>query len=105
MTYNSILQILFWTLAFTVFYSYLGYGILLYILLKIKRLFSKKTVYAPMTDDSQLPEVTFLVAAYNEEAYIEEKIRNSLALDYPKEKLRFLFVTDGSNDKTPELIQ
>jgi poly-beta-1,6-N-acetyl-D-glucosamine synthase len=105
MSYNSIFQILFWTLAFSVFYSYLGYGILLYILLKIKRLFSTKKIYAPITDDSKLPEVTFLVAAYNEEAYIEEKIRNSLALDYPKDKIRFLFVTDGSNDKTPELIQ
>lgn len=56
-------------------------------------------------DPTFLPEVTLLVAAYNEEDFIAEKIENSLALDYPKGKLKLLFVTDGSDDSTPDIIK
>ena len=55
-------------------------------------------------DDSELPEVTFMVAAYNEQDYMEEKIENCLNFDYPKEKLTLFFVTDGSDDDTPKVI-
>ncbi len=51
------------------------------------------------------PEVTLVVAAYNEADFIEKKIENSLSLDYPRGKLHWIFITDGSNDKTPELIR
>lgn len=50
------------------------------------------------------PEITMLVAAYNEKDYIREKIQNSLHLDYPQDKLKFIFITDGSSDETPEII-
>lgn len=50
------------------------------------------------------PSVTILVAAYNEQDCIEDKIKNSLAIDYPKDKLKIVFVTDGSSDKTMEII-
>jgi poly-beta-1,6-N-acetyl-D-glucosamine synthase len=96
----SILTLSFWTLLFIVFYSYVGYGILLGILVKIK---GKKDL-PELPPHHELPEVTFMVAAYNEERWIEDKIRNSLALDYPKDKIKFFFVTDGSNDDTPDLI-
>jgi poly-beta-1,6-N-acetyl-D-glucosamine synthase len=96
------LKLLFWLLIFIVFYAYIGYGILLFSLIKIKRLLGAK---AENTTTSELPEVTFIVAAFNEERWIEDKIKNSLALDYPKDKIRFFFVTDGSNDSTPDLIK
>ena len=83
------------------FYSYVGYGILLYTLVVIKRLFYK----TEPTDFTEWPEVTLVVAAYNEEDFIEEKILNSLELDYPADKLKLLFVTDGSTDKTNEIIR
>ena len=83
-----------------VFYAYLGYGLLLYVLIKIKRVFNKSPLVSPIFE----PEVTLLVAAYNEEDFIQSKIENSLALDYPQGKLKFLFVTDGSSDKTAEII-
>jgi poly-beta-1,6-N-acetyl-D-glucosamine synthase len=97
----TLLTFSFWFLLFIVFYSYVGYGILLGILVKLKG-----TTEPPDLPkyDRDLPEVTFLVAAYNEERWIEDKIRNSLALDYPKDKITFFYVTDGSNDRTPELI-
>jgi len=92
--------ILFYASFFILFYNYIGYGILLWALVKVKRLLVKtKPAAAPYE-----PEVTLIVAAYNEEAVIEEKIVNTLALDYPKEKLRLLFITDGSTDSTPAII-
>ncbi len=82
------------------FYSYLGYGILLFALVKLKGLIAPRK---PL-EIVEWPEVTLLVAAYNEQDCIEDKIRNSLSLDYPLEKLKLLFVTDGSSDKTNEII-
>ena len=93
----------FWLLIFIVFYAYLGYGLLLFLMVKIKQFFVKNR--PPNFEESNLPDVTFIVAAYNEQDYIEEKIRNCLAFDYPKEKIRFWFVTDGSNDWTPDLVE
>lgn len=98
---TNAFAIAFWLLLFIVFYSYVGYGILLGLLVKLKG----KTQAAPTNvTDNDLPEVTFMVAAYNEERWIEDKIRNSLALTYPKNKIHFFFVTDGSNDATAERI-
>jgi len=48
--------------------------------------------------------VALVVAAYNEEDFILEKIQNTLALDYPKDKLELIFITDGSNDNTPAIV-
>ncbi|MBK8563482.1 MAG: glycosyltransferase family 2 protein [Saprospiraceae bacterium] len=101
MTLSGV-ELVFWALIFVVFYAYLGYGILLWVLVKTKRLFFKNQPNG--TVDSQLPGVVFIVAAYNEEDYILEKIKNCLAFDYPKEKIEFWFVTDGSNDSTPKLV-
>lgn len=53
---------------------------------------------------SDYPTVTLIVAAYNEEHFIEQKIANTLALNYPKDKIQFVFVTDGSSDKTPDIV-
>lgn len=101
---DLLLQITFWLCLGLVFYTYLGYGLVLFVLLKIRNLF-KKRQNVQESADKDLPHVTFVVAAYNEEDYIEEKIKNNLAFDYPKDKIHFLFVTDGSNDRTPKLIE
>jgi len=96
------LKITFWILVFIVFYAYLGYGILLFFLVRIKRLISRKP--APVNADYE-PEVTLFVAAYNEKDYVEAKIRNSLEMDYPADKIRQVWVTDGSDDGTPDMIR
>ncbi len=93
---------IFWISVFIVFYSFAGYGILLFFLVKMKKMIRKNTHIA--YNDNYQPTVTLLVAAYNEEDYIEQKIRNCFELNYPKEKLQIAFVTDGSNDDTPEKI-
>lgn len=91
------LEVLFWISLFIVFYTYIGYGILLYILVKIKECF-RKPAPRPMPADDALPPLTLFIAAYNEEDVVDEKMHNCLELDYPADKLRILWVTDGSND-------
>lgn len=98
----NTLDLLFITLLAIVFYSYIGYGIILYILVKVKRFFFKKSNSNNITPE--YPTVTLLIAAWNEQDIIEEKIHNSFQLNYPKEKLNFLFITDGSTDQTPNII-
>jgi len=83
-----------------VFYTYLGYGIILLLLIKIKSVF----IESKSINSNFIPNITLLVAACNEENFIKEKIENSLSLIYPNDKIDFLFVTDGSNDKTPDII-
>ncbi len=96
------LKIIFWILLFIVFYAYLGYGILLFGLVAIKRLIKR----TPQKSDSSFePEVTLFVAAYNERDYVDAKVQNSLSLDYPKDKIKMVWVTDGSDDGTPELLK
>jgi biofilm PGA synthesis N-glycosyltransferase PgaC len=92
----------FWISLFIIFYTFFGYGILLYAMVKIKRLVKPAKMINYDFDD--LPTCTIIVAAYNEAAYMEEKINNTLALNYPAGKLKFIFVTDGSNDGTPEIV-
>lgn len=91
----------FWISFFIIFYTFFGYGILLYALVRIKRIFRKPFLFSQLYD---LPTVTVMVAAFNEEDLIEEKITNCLELNYPKNKVQFIFITDGSSDRTPELI-
>lgn len=95
--------IIFWLSLFIVFYTFMGYGAFLYIIIKIKRyLKGRPAIVTPISD--LLPYCTLVVAAYNEELFIEGKIINSLQLKYPPGKLKLLFITDGSTDKTAEII-
>ena len=88
---------------FIVFYTFAGYGIFLYLIIRIKRFF--KGIKPPPSENLDgLPSCTLIIAAYNEEYFIEQKISNSLQLNYPEGKLKLLFVTDGSSDKTPDII-
>ena len=93
----------FWINFFIVFYTFVGYAIVLYFLVKIKRLVARKKTLVFESDN--LPTLTLIVAAYNEEGIIEEKIRNTLGLRYPANKVQFIFVTDGSSDGTPDRIR
>ena len=101
----TTLKILFWAMLLIVFYTYLGYGILLYIILRLKRLFAGAPRKAVMPSDEQLPTITLLICAYNEEDVVAEKMANTLAIDYPREKFRIMWVTDGSTDRTNELLK
>jgi len=98
----SALKIIFYVFLFIIFYTYLGYGILLFILVRLKRAFVKNNT---QSDKHYEPEVTLFVTAFNEKDFVDEKLRNSFGLDYPKEKVRHVWITDGSDDGTPEVLQ
>jgi biofilm PGA synthesis N-glycosyltransferase PgaC len=91
----------FWISLFIIFYAFIGYGLLLFVLIKIKRAIVGKPV---LPEAINLPTCTLIVAAYNEEAFIEQKIQNTLELIYPDNKLKFIFVTDGSTDATADIV-
>jgi len=100
----TTLKILFALMFFIVFYAYIGYGIMLYIIIKIRRLTGLSKQMSP--DPGYEPDVTLFIAAYNEKDFIAEKVKNSRELDYPAKKLHMVWVTDGSDDGTPdELIK
>ena len=98
----QVIEILFWIGIGIVFYTYLGYGIVLYLMVKIKELFVKPR--SPRLPEP-LPEATLLIAAYNEEAIVASKMVNCRQLDYPADKLRLVWITDGSNDNTNERLK
>jgi poly-beta-1,6-N-acetyl-D-glucosamine synthase len=95
------MQTVFWISLFIVVYTYVGYGIVLFLIVRCLRFFRKKK---QLDSNYELPSVTVIVAAYNEAYCIEEKIKNTLSLEYPANKLSFIFVTDGSTDETPNII-
>ena len=101
----TTLKALFWICTFIVCYTYLGYGVLLWLLVKLKRIFKGKAPQQTLPDEDALPHVTFLVCAYNEQDMVDTKMTNTLELDYPKEKLHIMWVTDGSTDNTNALLQ
>jgi cellulose synthase/poly-beta-1,6-N-acetylglucosamine synthase-like glycosyltransferase len=91
-------ELLFLISCFIVFYNYLGYALIIYIINRLKR--KKKN----LSQNNFFPSVSFIVAAYDEEDCIEKKIINSLQQSYPPDKIEFIFITDGSTDKTNEII-
>jgi cellulose synthase/poly-beta-1,6-N-acetylglucosamine synthase-like glycosyltransferase len=97
------LKITFWILLFIVFYAYIGYGLLLFFLIRMKRLLHGAKQVNPVNPYE--PDITLFIAAYNERDYIDEKVKNSMQLDYPHEKLHMIWVTDGSDDGTPDLLK
>jgi poly-beta-1,6-N-acetyl-D-glucosamine synthase len=92
------LGIAFFICLATLVYVYAGFPL---ILLLITR--RRERQLPQELPDSELPHVVMIVAAYNEETVIEQKIRNGLAIDYPPDKLRFIFVSD-STDSTNEIL-
>lgn len=99
----AFVEILFWVAVAVVVYTYVGYGIILWLMVKVKEWFVKPVKH-PYPTDEELPEMTLFIAAYNEEQVVDEKMANCLDLDYPREKLHIVWCTDGSNDHTVERL-
>lgn len=92
-----IFEIIFWLSVFSIFWAYFGY----WLLLKAISLVYTRTV----AKSDSLPPVTVVITAYNEERRISEKLDNTLALDYPNDKLEIIVVSDGSTDRTEEIVR
>jgi cellulose synthase/poly-beta-1,6-N-acetylglucosamine synthase-like glycosyltransferase len=92
-------QLLFGVAVSMIFYGFAGYPLLLFIL---SSLAPRKQFHG---EPDHWPAVTLLISAYNEEAVIEAKIENGLQLDYPREKLEIMVVSDGSTDQTDAIVR
>lgn len=95
---DTILQALFFAAFAVPAYSYFVFPVILWALVQFK---SKSFE----SSDDYLPSVTLLISAYNEASVIREKIENSLALDYPSDKLQIVVIDDGSTDGTDEIAE
>ncbi len=84
-----------------VIYAYVGYPLLIWVL---SRVFGTKR-RRPELADSDLPHITLLVAAFNEESMIRIRIENALQMDYPAGKLEIVIASDGSNDGTNDIVR
>jgi cellulose synthase/poly-beta-1,6-N-acetylglucosamine synthase-like glycosyltransferase len=94
-----LIALLFWVSVVATIYTYFGYPILITLLASFRS-------QPPLHSQNGVPVViTLLIAAYNEEIAIEDKIKNSLAIDYPRENFQILIVTDGSSDRTPQIVE
>lgn len=98
-----VVKIIFWLALFIIFYTYAGYPLLLILLTRFKKKRSQSNSYDLSADN--LPPVTMVIAAFNEEAILEAKIQNTLSLNYPIDKYQILFITDGSTDRTNEIVK
>src|ERR1700722_5765703 len=85
-----------------VLYNYAGYAIIARLLTKMSKV---PASYPIASAPPPQPRVSFIVAAYNEQDVIEKKILHSLQQDYDPQKIEFLFITDGSTDNTPHIIE
>ena len=75
---------------------------LLFLIIRLRRILGLGKPYTGNTDYE--PEITLLVAAYNEKDYVTRKVENSLELNYPRNKVKMVWVTDGSDDGTPDIL-
>lgn len=98
---GSTLQILFWVCAGIVVYVYAGYPLALALGLIARR----RQPPATRTVTASLPSLSIIIAAHNEESAIESKIQNIFASDYPRELLEILVGSDGSSDRTEQIVR
>jgi cellulose synthase/poly-beta-1,6-N-acetylglucosamine synthase-like glycosyltransferase len=93
-----VLEIVFWASAALLVYTHVGYPLALWLAARAPRARTAATL-------QELPRVSLIVAAYDEEAVIARKVENVLALDYPRERLELIVASDGSSDRTAELAR
>jgi cellulose synthase/poly-beta-1,6-N-acetylglucosamine synthase-like glycosyltransferase len=93
-----VLEIVFWAAVGLLLYTHLGYPLVLWLLTR----FRADDAETPPLADGELPSVSLIVAAHDEEASIGRWVHSTLAFDYPRELLEVVVVSDGSTDRTPE---
>jgi cellulose synthase/poly-beta-1,6-N-acetylglucosamine synthase-like glycosyltransferase len=101
----TTIKVFFWICLVLCIYTYAGYGVILYLMVCLKRWLKGKSQTPELPADENLPEVTLLICAFNEQEVIEEKMKNTNILDYPSDKLHIMWVTDGSTDNTNEYLK
>jgi cellulose synthase/poly-beta-1,6-N-acetylglucosamine synthase-like glycosyltransferase len=94
---DRLWEILFWSSASALLYTYAGYPLLLVVMSRLRG--------RPVRSAAFTPEVSFVITAYNEERDLANKLENTLALDYPADRLDILVASDCSSDRTDEIAR
>jgi cellulose synthase/poly-beta-1,6-N-acetylglucosamine synthase-like glycosyltransferase len=102
----------FWISCGIILYAYILYPIILFLIyafVQLRRdvvyLWGRRDRRAAVLPGENLPSVSLVVAAYNEGTRLAEKLVNIQALDYPRDRFEVIFVSDGSTDRTNEILQ
>ncbi len=110
--YSLGMEIVFWFSLALVGYTYLAYPVVLffcYCLAQLRSdwqyLFDRQNRRVLALEESEVPSVSLLIPAFNEEARLLQKISNLREMDYPPEKVQIVFVSDGSTDGTNEFLK
>ena len=105
-------EIVFWVAAGIVVYTYFGYPLLLLIVSSVVQagrdlrfLFRRATRRTKPVTEQALPRISVLIPAHNEEEAIAAKLENTFALDYPNDRLEVIVGSDGSDDRTNEIVE
>lgn len=93
----AVASVLFWTSAAALFYTYVGYPLLLWAMSRWRA--------RPVRKGACEPTVSVIITAYNEERDLAAKLENTLAIDYPREKLEIIVASDCSTDRTDEIAR
>jgi cellulose synthase/poly-beta-1,6-N-acetylglucosamine synthase-like glycosyltransferase len=96
----GVVTAVFWLASLLVVYPYLIYPLILRLLAALS-----PARRAPGTTADSLPKVTFVISAFNEEAVIARKLENTLALDFPADRLEVIVASDASSDRTDEIVR
>jgi len=97
MSLELVMRVFFWSGTGLLFYTYVGYPLLLFIVSGLRP--------RPVRRSEWTPKVTVIITAYNEERDIAAKLENTLALDYPSDKLEIIVASDCSTDRTDEIVR
>lgn len=92
-----IAETLFFLSLGTLAYIYAGYPLLIALLSKLRPKAVRRGHFQP--------HVTILIAAHNEERHLEQTLRNKLSLDYPRDKMEIIVVSDASSDRTEDIVR
>lgn len=99
-----LLQVIFWLSLFLIFHTYILFPAILQVLSSSREQDEDEKEGSEQISKNDLPSLSVLIAAYNEEEVIEEKIRSVLQSDYPTQKLEILVGSDNSSDRTNEIL-
>jgi cellulose synthase/poly-beta-1,6-N-acetylglucosamine synthase-like glycosyltransferase len=109
---NPAMEVLFWLSVGLVVHTYFIYPLVLFAAYSLAQLrtdwrylFVRRDRRVPELHEDALPKISFLIPAFNEEACLPRKVTNLCEMDYPREKVQFIFVSDGSTDATSEILK
>ena len=100
---RAALEILFWVAIALILWTQAGYGAALWLAALLRRRWLAQPPPRPAPAEPRA--LSLIIAAHDEQGVIEQRVRNALALDYPRERLEVIVACDGCTDRTAELAR